>query len=313
MDENLSKWLDGELTDEELVERIGKEEAMKYIQIVGEVDNWVPDQSQRLLNPKEITSRPKGKVRTISPWFSYAAAAVILLTVVSYLWVLMGDSTVSYSSQVGEVRTIELPDGSVVTLAPNSVISWDEDEWEKVVALKEKRLKSKKARRKIELRGKALFEVEKGAPFSVESLIGTVEVLGTTFEVDDFEEGLNVICFEGRVEAKPKTGTKSVTVSGGEAYLFFEGRWGAKKVTSRTMPEWLQNQTKFENAPLTQVIKSLEKLYGITVDKGRVNTSRRFTGTIPNDNLDVALRIVFSPFEIDYDKDGKKITLSDSK
>lgn len=313
MDEYLSKWLDGNLTDEELIEQIGKKEAMKYIQIVSEVDNWVPDHSESLFDPKAITARPKAKVRTMRPWLGYAAAAIVLMSIASYFWILLGDDTVTYSSQIGEVREVMLPDGlSKVTLAPHSEISWETDEWEEAVAMmKESRLKVKKTSRNVRLRGKALFEVEKGAPFKVQSQTGSVEVLGTTFEVDDFEEGLNVICFEGKVLAKPKTGAKSVTVNGGVGYLFYEGEWGAKKDISATKPEWLQNQTKFENAPLSQVIKSLEKLYGITVEKGRVNTSRRFTGTIPNDNLEVALRIVFSPFKIEYSQEGKKVALSE--
>lgn len=313
MDDTLSKWLNGELSDKELSELIGEKEALKYIQIVGEVDRWVPDQSTHLFNPKEITSKPKGKVRTMRSWYSYAAAAVILLTVVSYLWILGTDSMVSYSSQMGEVRVISLPDGeSTVTLASNSEISWDEKEWEgAALAMKENRLKSKNAKRKVNLKGKAFFKIKKGSPFSVESSSGTVKVLGTTFEVDDFEAGFNVICFEGKVEAKPKTSSKSIIVTRGQGYLFFNGKWEDKVSVSGSVPAWLQNQTKFENAPLDQVIKTLEKLYGITIDKGSVNTSRRFTGSIPNDKLNVALRIAFAPFEINYTRKGKKITLSE--
>jgi ferric-dicitrate binding protein FerR (iron transport regulator) len=312
MDDNLSKWLNGELTNDELIKQVGRDEAMKYIQIVGEVDNWTPDQSQRLFDPKEITSKPKAKVRTMNSWWSYAAAAAVLLTVISYLWLIVAGSTVKHSSQIGEVREVQLPDGvSVVTLAPNSEISWEEDEWEEAIAMKEKRLKAKKARRKVKLKGKALFEVEKGAPFSVESSTGSVEVLGTTFEVDDFTDGINVRCFEGRVEAKPKTAKRSVIINAGEGYLFFRGKWEEKVEVLGSKPDWLQNQTKFENAPLAQVIKSLENIYGISIKDDNVNTTRRFTGTIPNDKLEVALRLVFSPFKISFIQNGKIVTLSE--
>ena len=177
--------------------------------------------------------------------------------------------------------------------------------------MKGKRLKSQTSGRKVKLKGKALFKVEKGAPFSVASLSGTVKVLGTTFEVDDFDDGFNVKCFEGRVEAKPKTLKRSVIINKGEGYLFFKGKWEEKVEVSGSKPDWLQNQTKFENAPLTQVIKSLEKLYGITIESGNINSSRRFTGAIPNDKLEVALRTVFSPFKITFEKKGKIVVLSE--
>lgn len=312
MEENLSKWLNGELTDEELKALIGKEEALKYIQILEEVDRWVPDQSEKLFDPKEITSVPKAKVRTMRPWYGYAAAAVLFLAVVSYLWVQMLDTTVSYSSGIGEVREVELPDGSKATLAPNSEISWDKNDWKEALAEKTHLKSKKKAKRQVKLKGKVLLAVEKGSPFSVESSNGMVEVLGTIFEIDDFESGLNVRCFEGKVRATALD-ESSVIVSGGEGYLFFGGQWEDKIKLDETSPDWLQNQTKFENAPLTQVIKTLEKLYGITVEKSSVNTSRRFTGRIPNDKMDVALRTVFSPFKINYTLEGKKVILSEGK
>ena len=310
MEENLSKWLNGDISDDELKKLIGTEEALKYIQILGEVDNWVPDNSERLIDPKEITSRPKGKVRTMRPWYSYAAAAVVFLAVVAYLWVQVSDATVTHSSLAGEIREIELPDGSKVTLAPNSEISWESDKWEEVVAYQENRLKSKKVRRKVKLKGKALLKVAKGAPFSVESPTGTVDVLGTIFEVDDFNEGMSVVCYEGKVQAKPKTLRKTVTLTRGDGYLFFNGKWEKKENTTESGPAWLQNQTKFENAPLSQVIKTLEKVYGVAITTGKIDIAKRFTGTIPNDKLEVALRLVFSPYKISFKRDGKAVTLT---
>ena len=309
MDEFLSKWLNGELTDEELKEQIGNEEALKYMQILGEVDNWVPDQAEQLFDPRTVTSKPKAKVRSMRPLLSYSIAAVVLLTIVSYLWIILGDSTIIHTSSIGEIREIELPDGSKATLAPNSEISWDEDDWKEAMVAEKARLKSKKkVRRQVKLMGKALLAVEKGSPFSVESGGGIVEVLGTVFEVDDFETGFNVRCFEGKVRATALD-QSNVIVTEGEGYLFFEGQWEDKVEFDDSSPSWIQNQTKFENAPLTQVIKTLEKLYGITIEKGSVNTSKRFTGRIPNDKMDVALRTVFSPFKINYTLEGKRVIL----
>ena len=310
MDDNLSKWLNGELTDDQLIEKLGPEEATKYIQIVSEVDNWVPEKNTQSADPTIITNKPKGIQRTMKSWYMYAAAAMLVLTS-GYFWLQFSSSSLEYITQAGEMKVITLPDGvSTVTLAPSSKLSLDEDEWEEAVALKENRLRSYKARRRVRLKGKALFKVEKGTKFKVESSSGEVEVLGTIFEVDDFEEGLNVACFEGEVLAKPKRGKRSVTIKRGESYLFYKGKWEEKVNIRGDGPSWLQNQTKFENAPLSQVISALEKLYGIDIETGDVDVTRRFTGTKPNDKSEVALRIVFSPFGISFSQEGDLVILA---
>ncbi|NQZ78901.1 MAG: FecR domain-containing protein [Ekhidna sp.] len=307
MDEDLQKWLNAEISDDELKDRIGDVEARKYMQIFGEVDSWVPDNSTSILDPLEITGKPKAKSRQIRPMVNYAIAAVLALTIVSYIWLILGDSQMSFSTGVGEIRVVELPDGaSSVTLSPNSEISWDEDEWDAVMESDA----TEPAPRLVELKGKALFQVEKGGPFTVESEIGIVEVLGTTFEVDDFEGGMHVLCFEGVVAAKPKKSKKKVTIRGGEGYRYFKNKWERKMQLKKTLPDWLQNQSKFENAPLVQVISTIEKLYGVNIDSSNVSVDKRFTGTIPNDDLDVSLEIVFAPYKIRFDKEGKEVVLS---
>ena len=102
-----------------------------------------------------------------------------------------------------------------------------------------------------------------------------------------------------------------MTVSRGEALLFYKEKWESKRTISGSEPEWLQNQTKFESAPLSQVISSLEKLFGVEIESSNINIERRFTGTIPNDQLKVALRIVCAPFGITSTQEGDVVILSE--
>lgn len=309
MDDQISKWLEGEISDEELRNKIGSEETAKYLQIVDEVDSWVPDKSTQLFDPKQVSDQPKeGKVRSMRPLTPYSIAASLVIAIASY-FLFFNSSIVSHQTGIAEVKEITLPDGtSKIFLAPNSEISWDNEDWSSAQLAVKARLKQKKTR-KVELKGKALFEVEKGSPFIVENLIGSVEVLGTTFEVDEFDNGMNVICFEGKVKASTEKG--EVFVNGGDSYLYFDGKKKKKITIKETLPSWLQNETKFENAPLAQVIGSMEKLYKVTFDSGSSNIKKRFTGTIPNDKIDIALKIVFDPFDIDYVRKSDVIYLTD--
>lgn len=313
MDKELSRWLQGELSNEELRNSIGSEDAIKFQQILDEVDKWIPDNSHQVFDPKTILQAPtkKAKVRSIQTWVPYSIAASILVLVASYFLFFNPSSIVTHNTGISEVKEILLPDGSSkIFLSPNSEVSWKREDWSQSQVAEKARLKKKRVKnRKVKLKGKALFSVEKGDPFTVHSAVGTVEVLGTTFEVDEFKSGMNVICFEGRVRAVANS--KEVIVNGGDGYLFFDDEWEDKVSIHQSLPSWLNNETKFDNAPLTQVIKNLEKLYEINVNTGSVNIKRRFTGTIPNNKMEVAFKIVFDPFDIKYERKGDVLYLTE--
>lgn len=299
MEDQLLKWLNGEINEDELKKTIGPADVLKYKQILGEVDNWVPDNDPLVFDPRNVTDLPKqAKTRSLYPIVPVSIAASVILVISALLWLTVFTDKSSYSTEVAETKEITLPDGlSKVTLASNSEIYWNEKDWTS-------------DQRIINLTGKAFFQVENGSPFEVQTAVGKVEVLGTNFEVEIFEESINVVCFEGKVRATAIDG-QSVVVIGGEGRLYHQGKWEAAMPAENDLPSWLGSETKFKKAPLVQVIKSLEKQYGLEVVSGQVNLERRFTGSFPNDQLDLALRIVSNPFDISYKKQGNKLYLSE--
>ncbi len=59
------------------------------------------------------------------------------------------------------------------------------------------------------------------------------------------------------------------------------------------------------------MIKALELQFKITFDASKINTAQKFTGGFPNDNLEKALKLVFSSMDILYStKDGNHIILA---
>ena len=296
-DENLIKWLNGELTDDEFAQAIGKSDFLKYKQITGEIDQWEPGNSDEFrVKLEDILNQPKTITRQINWWqpVSIAASVALLLTV--SVWFLFFNHVTTYYADAGETKEIVLPDGvSTVTLASLSSITVDKRNW-------------KKGRRPVKLSGKALFDVEPGDPFTVSTDVGEVAVLGTTFTVDVFNESMEVACYEGKVQAK--TGVGSVTIPGGESYLFHENRWEDMIPVTLSRPAWLQDELSYTNAPLNQVIKALEKTYDVTIDTGNVDMDRRFTGTFPKNNLETAIKVVFTPLSITYQVEDNIVYLS---
>lgn len=296
--ELLNKWLSRELSDEEARSALGDDVFLKYQQIVAEVDRWVPDNDPVIFDSRLVTSAEKETpVRKLNFTTYLSIAASVALLLIATIWfVALGDKN-SYET-TAEAREFLLPDGvSKVTLAPFSKVAWEGKGW-------------KSGSRSLTLSGKALFDVEKGGTFEVSTPIGNVEVLGTVFEVQEFAEGMSVACYEGRVRATALD-DQTVIVSAGEGFLYYEGTWEDKIGLTDQMPAWLTNESKFVNAPLVQVIRTLEKQYKVKIETGKTNMDRRFTGTFPNNNLNTALKIVFAPFGIAYEVDGETVSLKE--
>src|SRR5260221_5540279 len=92
----------------------------------------------------------------------------------------------SYSTDVGERRSLTLDDGSTVDLNARSKV----------------RIEFSKAERRVDLiEGQALFQVAKNMdrPFIVKSGEATVRAVGTQFDVDRKATGTTVTVLEGRV------------------------------------------------------------------------------------------------------------------
>lgn len=294
-EEHIASWLNGEITDQELSQRIGTDNTLKYQQILAEVDTWTPD-NQVIFDAASITAPAKKTTRILPIWSSVAvAASVLFLMAIGFWYFGSTPDTISHSAEAGQLKTLNLPDGSsTVTLAPGALVSWNPEDWNE-------------SQRTLSLEGKAYFDVEPGSPFAVSATNGTVEVLGTTFTIDQFDSSLEVVCYEGRVRATNLKGT-DVTVNAGEGYRYHEGIWESLPPIFDA-PTWIDGKTSFHKAPLVQVIQTLEKQFKLTIDASKIDTNRRFTGSIPHHDVQVALKLVFDPLNITYTRKGNQLTL----
>lgn len=294
--DTLQQWLNGDLSNAEAKEKLSDQEFTKYQQILSEVDNWKPSLEESPFDVTEVTSIEKeGKQRFLGGWQLLSVAASFLLILFAGYFFIKNDN-LNYETAYGETLEIILPDGhSKVVLGPNSKLTCNNN-WS--------------GRRQVELSGKAFFQVEPGSPFSVLTKNGNVDVLGTSFDVNTYDESMHVVCYEGLVRA---TGTnkKSVLLKKGESSRITKNEWEAKVLIKDLIPSWLQNEVKFDNAPLEQVIQELQKWYGLTIERGNVNLQRRFTGSIPTNDANLAVQILFNTLGIQYNLEGNQLTLSE--
>lgn len=294
----LSRWINNELSTEELNTFRKSENYNTYRKILEGTElidsnafdeklilQKIKAQSQSARNMKKST----GKV-----WaYSIAASIVILLSFLSYNIYFSTDLT-TYKSTIGEKMNIELPDGSSVTLNANSSLSFYTDDWA--------------SNREIDLKGEGYFKVKKGSRFTVKSKAGVVTVLGTEFSIKELDGFYEVLCFEGSVKVstdqeneilKPKTGVRKTR--------------NAPLLTRNILldkPAWLANKSSFTSVQMSYVLMELNNQYGVQFDGQELVKELSFNGTFPHDNLDLALKIVLGPIDVNYEKKGNVVVLS---
>lgn len=295
----LAQWLNGDIAADEAARHLTRDEFLKYQQIIQEMDNWTPNQDTSIFDVQEVLSTKKeAKVVTMNTWKYISVAAAILLALFVGPMLYQSFTTVSFETAYGETQIIDLPDGSSkLYLSTNSKVKWKKKDWDK-------------GKRRLTLEGKAYLEVPEKGAFDVITSEGTVSVLGTRFTVYQMEQALHAVCYEGRVRATPTKG-KSIELAKGESSLFSEGLWSVKELFDIEYPEWISGHIAFKNAPLKQVLEELTSNYGVEVNLGNINLARRFTGSIPNDNLDQSLKIIFPTLSISYRLDDNILYLSE--
>lgn len=294
------QWLDGDLSDEEIQKVLPREDLLAYRQILHEVDSWTPDNDQQIFDVTEITRaapQEETKVRKINSWMPMSIAASVVVLIVAGVYFFSGFGTTEYVADNGTSLEVNLPDGiSTVTLAAGSAIQWEDDAWSE-------------NGRKMTIEGKAYFKVGKGSPFVVSAATGTVEVLGTEFEVSGFEETFIVACYEGKVRATAADQQK-ITLAAGEESVYHKDAWAPKRNTNGDLPPWFAEKLEFKDTSLEEVFAKLEKTYEVKIVAGDVNLQQKYTGNVPTNNLKASMKLVLTSFNIKYKTIGKTLYLS---
>lgn len=286
-----SKWLNNELSDDEKQALETQGDITILGKIIAEVDTWtLPEVRTSYLDFKP---RLAGKTKNtpIIPLYRKLAiaASLALVATIGILVYKIKLQTTSHSTISGEIRTIQLPDGTKATLNSNSHLSYHNWDWAND--------------RKVEMDGEVYFDIDKKGAFEVNFDGGQVHVLGTEFDILSSADYSKVTCYEGKVKT---------TINGKESVLT-QGMGVDSENTSFTTdekaPSWNTDYTKFKDAKLREVLKALSLRYDFVFDHSKIDINRKFTGQFINNNGKTALKMVFDPMGIRYEINDLNVTL----
>jgi len=294
-DNYLAKWLNDELSDEELKKIISDTDFNAFKKIKDGLTKF----ESLAINSKNLFSHiksksKKNKVKKLIINLTYVAAAILVVAFGLYLY---SNSATAIKTNLGQQLTAQLLDGSTATLNSKSRISYNKKRWSK--------------KRSLFLNGEAYFKVKKGSKFDVITNNGKVSVLGTHFDVNSTNNYFEVTCYEGKVWVSQKS--IGVILHPGESVQIINGKVKSFKTNLRN-PSWLNGENSFRSSPLSEVITKLENQYSIKVASKNIDKTILFTGSFSNNNINLALKSICIPLNLDYKIiDNKKVVLLSNK
>lgn len=292
---DIAKWLSGELTPEEKLAFEQTEDFKAYAKIINATEKLrdpAYDEDAVLSKIKQKIA-PQPKIRKLNLRYVYSGIAASLVLFFG-LYFFLNNSTKSITTDFGQQFAVTLPDGSEVTLNSKSTLDYDKDNFQK--------------ERTLHLDGEAYFKVTKGTSFKVITNEGTVEVLGTEFNVDTNENFFEVHCFSGKVKVTNDQKVERILTKGKAVQTYEDTVTDSNFDPATTF--WVSGTHTFSNIPFSQVIDALESQYQITIKNSKSYKNERFTGRFSNTNLKLALQTVFEAMSIDYTQKDNIVTLS---
>ncbi len=221
--------------------------------------------------------------------------------------------TLAASTDVGVLRTVELPDGSVLQLNTDSAVEVRLEEGVRRVRL---------------TRGEAHFSVAKDRtrPFIVSAGGVDVRVVGTVFNVRLRAESVDVLVTEGKVRvgapasetqpprgASPHAETPAELVAGQKLSVAFGeiatlGGTAPVSVTAAEIRQtlaWHTRRLDFDATPLSEIVTEINRYnrHQLVVADPRLN-ERRFGGSFPADDYETFVRMLEADFAVVAERRG---------
>ncbi|WP_411768581.1 FecR family protein [Winogradskyella sp. A3E31] len=288
----IKKWLDHDLSPEEQKAFEALDDSKDLVALSNtlkgfEAPNYDLTSELNVLNSK---LKAKPKTNWIRPLLKIAA---ILAIGFSVFYVTTNLDT-NVSTELAAKTITTLPDASTVNLNAESTLTYNKNNWSKT--------------REVHLNGEGFFKVAKGSKFEVITDAGKVAVLGTEFNVKHRENYFEVTCYEGLVAVTHNN--KTVKLSPGLRFAIVDGKIITNEKETQLLPSWMAQESHFESRPLKFVLNELERQYGVRVTVENVNDEAMFSGSFTHDDLELALKSITLPLQLDFKITNSEIIIT---
>lgn len=182
------------------------------------------------------------------PWSMFSAAAAVLLVSFLALFMLQNQPQLdNFSTPIGARLTVQLADGSEVTLDADSQLQVSMTSQQRAVQL---------------IKGRARFDVAKDSarPFVVSTNQGSVRAVGTIFDVNKSQQAFHVALLEGIVEVAAKHRVEKLMMTAGKQTTVSNTQGIATPIEiSLDSQSWTRGLLQFNATPLSVAIEQINR------------------------------------------------------
>ncbi len=207
-------------------------------------------------------------------------------------------------ADAGNQKTQLLADGSTVYLNGDSRLKY--------------RINPEANERKLYLEGEAFFDVarDETKPFVIGLEDSKVQVLGTSFNIQAYpeDEQISTSVITGRVAFEASKAESLILVPGNKG-IINKSRNSIDKLDVDNSKDiaWMSKALYFENTSLSEMSKSLYRMYGVTIKliDGSLE-DLKITAKFENENIDEIFKILEMTNEFSYSIEGDVVMIGKS-
>ena len=254
---------------------------------------------------QQFLPRQRSITRRVSTWAAGVAAVLVLGLAVIFM--LKKDKAVDFKTFVMNEKSseaLQLADGSQVYMNVGSQLQYAAD-------FDEKRFVAG-------FEGEALFDVQSDPdkPFKILLDHLGVEVLGTSFNLRAIpgSSTYSLDLIHGKVrlftfDENPEELLEQLILLAGESGVYDTetGRLSRSKTTDNNFMSWKTGVLEFVNAPLPEVIKTLNRVYNINIQLASKHEDLRLTARFEGETADQLIESLQTVFEFELLREGNQV------
>jgi transmembrane sensor len=249
----------------------------------------------------KIQAKKPSQKRRIK-WLRPLSIAASIALIISFgVYFSNSNTKVTHKTNYGEILNLKLKDGSDVTLNSNSSLSYYKNE-----------------SRKVWLTGEAFFQVDEkiatNAKFWVVTNDLSVEVYGTSFNVNTKKKKTDVFLEEGNIWLKLNNGINKKMIPGN--YISYSSERNKiledKNIFNPIIKtSWKDGSLLFENLSLVKAMEKIEETYGYSiVFKDDKSKNMLITGAVPITNIDICIKAIEKSVDVIIIKEDNRLIIS---